>query len=89
MTIKTVEGEIDLTKPDLIRQKSELLRPGQLRGGKTASGGFFLEIREDGRESRRAELSPREAVYIAIAMLGAQGVTVAGLDPAKFRHFDG
>ena len=86
MPIKTVEGIIDLSKPDLIKTPAAVLQPGNLRGGKTANGGFYIEI-AGASESRRADLSPREAVMIAKQMLASQGVTVM-VDPAKFRHFD-
>jgi hypothetical protein len=66
----------------------KLLHLGRFRGGPLAQGGFYIEIVGNG-EVRRAEMTPRETVVSAKAMLLSQGVDIPGLDPMNFKHRDG
>lgn len=66
----------------------KLLHLGRFRGGPLPQGGYYLEIVGNG-EVRRAEMTPRETVMSAKAMLLAMGVDIPGLDPAHFKHRDG
>jgi hypothetical protein len=68
----------------LLDHNARIVHLGRFRGAATPEGGFYLEIVGNG-EVRRAEMTPRETVMVAIAMLRSQGVEIV-LDINRFRH---
>ncbi len=80
-TIKVVEGEGSLQP---VWPKPKLLQMGRLRAYRSLSGGFWIEIAGDG-QARRAELSPRDTVRMAVEMLRIAGVEV-NIEIERFRQ---
>lgn len=68
-------------------EAARLLQLGRMRGGPTVTGGFFIEIEGNG-QTRRAEMTPREAVTMSKQILECYGVKIE-LDLGLFRHVDG
>lgn len=71
----------------IVKNPKGLLSLGRFRGGPAPTGGFWIEIVGNG-EIRRGEMSPRETIQVALAMLASQGI-VLEIDPNQFKHLHG